>query len=39
MRSAPLAAGVPLNELHDLIAHLRLDGAELAFHINAVLAA
>ena len=27
------------DELHDLIAHLRFDGAELAFDINAVLAA
>jgi hypothetical protein len=25
--------------LHDLIAHLGLDGAKLVFHINAVLAA
>ncbi len=28
-----------LHKLHDLIAHLRLDGAELAFDINTVLAA
>ena len=39
MRSGSRAAGMSLHELHDLIAHLRLDGTELAFHINAVLAA
>jgi hypothetical protein len=28
-----------LHELHDLIAHLRLNGTELILHINPVLAA
>jgi hypothetical protein len=31
-------AAALLHQLHDQIAHLRLDGAELIFHINAVLA-
>ena len=39
MRRGRRTAALLLHELHDLIAHLRLDGTELTLDINRVLAA